>query len=75
MVAKKEVSTVEKIGNLWIWGEDKVGANDGSRTSGMIFHFSSVTQSCPTLCDPMNRSMPGFPVHHQLTEITETHVH
>ena len=37
--------------------------------------FSSVTQSCPTLCDPMDRSMPGFPVHHQLLEFTETHVH
>ena len=37
--------------------------------------FSSVTQSCPTLCDPMNRSMPGLPVHHQLLEFTQTHVH
>ena len=37
--------------------------------------FSSVAQSCPTLCDPMNRSMPGFPVHHQLPESTQTHVH
>ena len=37
--------------------------------------LSSVAQSCPTLCDPMNRSMPGLPVHHQLPEITQTHVH
>ena len=37
--------------------------------------LSSVTQSCPTLCDPMNCSMPGLPVHHQLPESTETHVH
>ena len=37
--------------------------------------FSSVTQSCPTLCDPMNHSMPGLPVHHQLPESTQTHVH
>ena len=37
--------------------------------------FSSVAQSCPTLCDPMNRSMPGLPVHHQLLEFTQTHVH
>ena len=36
---------------------------------------SSVAQSCLTLCDPMNRSMPGFPVHHQLQEFTQTHVH
>ena len=35
----------------------------------------SVAQSCPTLCDPMNRSMPGLPVHHQLPEYTQTHVH
>ena len=37
--------------------------------------FSSVTQSCPTLCDPMNCSTPGLPVHHQLPESTQTHVH
>ena len=34
-----------------------------------------VAQSCPTLCDPMNHSMPGLPVHHQLPEFTQTHVH
>ena len=37
--------------------------------------FSSVTQSRPTLCDPMDCSTPGFPVHHQLPELTQTHVH
>ena len=37
--------------------------------------FSSVAQSRPTLCDPMNCSMPGLPVHHQLLEFTQTHVH
>ena len=37
--------------------------------------FSSVAQSCPTLCDPMNRSTPGLPVHHQLPEFTQTLVH
>ena len=37
--------------------------------------FSSVAQSCPTLCDPMNCSMPGLPVYHQLPEFTQTHVH
>ena len=37
--------------------------------------FSSVTQSCLTLCDPMNRSTPGLPVHHHLPEFTQTHVH
>ena len=37
--------------------------------------FSSVAQSCPTLCDPMNRSTPGLPVHHQLSELAHTRVH
>ena len=37
--------------------------------------YSSVAQSCPILCDPMNCSMPGLPVHHQLPEFTQTHVH
>ena len=40
-----------------------------------VLQFSSVAQSCPTLCDPMNRSMPGLPVHHHLPEFTQTHVH
>ena len=40
-----------------------------------VLQFSSVAQSCPTLCDPMNRSTPGLPVHHQLPEFTQTHVH
>ena len=39
------------------------------------FLFSSITQSCVTLCDPMNSSTPGLPVHHQLQEFTQTHVH
>ena len=39
------------------------------------FQFSSVAQSCPTLCDPMNCSTPGLPVHHQHPELTQTHVH
>ena len=40
-----------------------------------LVQFSSVTQLCPTLCNPVNRSMPGLPVHHQLPELTQTHVH
>ena len=40
-----------------------------------LHQFSSVAQSCPTLCDPMNCSTPGLPVHHQLLEFTQTHVH
>ena len=51
-------------------GVVEVGCGEGS-----ISVFSSVVQSCPTLCDPMNHSMPGLPVHHQLLEFTQTHVH
>ena len=40
-----------------------------------MFQFSSVAQSCLTLCNPMDCSTPGFPVHHQLPELTQTHVH
>ena len=45
------------------WGSPKIG-----------IQFSSVAQSCPTLCDPVNRSTPGLPVHHHLPEFTQTHV-
>ena len=48
------------------WGRNRVGHS---------VQFSSVSQSCPTLCDPMNRSTPGLPVHHHHPEFTETHVH
>ena len=41
----------------------------------VYIQFSSVAQSCLTLCDPMNCSTPGLPVHHQLPEFTQTHVH
>ena len=40
-----------------------------------MLQFSSVAQLCPTLCDPMDCSMPGLPVHYQLPEVTQTHVH
>ena len=46
-----------------------------SNTDLGLHQLSSVTQSCLTLCDPMNRSTPGLPVHHQLPEFTQTHVH
>ena len=51
---------------LWTW----------ANTTGLItYQIRSVSQSCPTLCDPMNRSTPGLPVHHQPPEFTETHIH
>ena len=52
----------------WNW---RVCSQNGLFT----LQFSSVTQSCLTLCDPMNHSTPGFPVHHQLLEFTQTYVH
>ena len=45
-----------------------------TETSSSV-QFISVVQSFPTLCDPMNRSTPGLPVHHQLPEFTQTHIH
>ena len=47
----------------------------GRKAITNLVQFNSVTQSCLTLCDPMNRSIPGLPIHHQLPESTQTHVH
>ena len=55
-----------------------INSTSKKRVVGMTFssvQFSSVAQLCPTLCDPMNHSTPGHPVHHQLPEFTQTHVH
>ena len=57
----------EKVSRVWL-----CPSNESTYCS---VQFSSVTKSCPTLCDPMNRSMPGLPVHHHLPEFTQTHVH
>ena len=46
-----------------------------AKPSTLSVQFSSVVQSCPTLCDPMNHSTPGLPVHHHLPEFTRTHIH
>ena len=50
-----------------------------SKCGGILYfssvQFSSVAQSCLTLCDPMNRSTPGLPIYHQLLEFTQTHAH
>ena len=47
----------------------------GDQTQQELIQFSSVAQSCLTICNPMSRSMPGLPVHHQLPEFTQIHVH
>ena len=66
--------TVSRYVNCPNWTDKKPPKRDFIFLSCYVF-FSSVTQSCPTLCDPMNRSMPAFPVHHQFREFTQTHVH
>ena len=52
-----------------------VTVEENKDTCASVQPVISVAQSCPTLCDPMNPSMPGLPVHHQLQEFTQTHVH
>ena len=70
-------------------GEKTISLTSGAGKTGQPFvkkmklehflipsgQFSSAAELCPTLCDPTNRSTPGLPVHHQLPEFTETHVH
>ena len=69
--SKRQEQTVHKRENIY-------GKETHEKKFNIINHsvqFSSVAQSCPTLCDPMNRSTPGLPVHHQLPEFTQTHIH
>ena len=63
----------EKVGLKLNIQKTKIVASSTVQFSSV--QFSSVAQSCPTLCDPMNRSTPGLPVHHQLPEFTQTRVH
>ena len=66
----------EQTGNTEVQiNEEEIGKLPGKEFRIMIVHFSSVAQLCPTLCDPMNCSTPSLPVHHQLPEFTQTHVH
>ena len=68
--------------HIWVSSNevDETGAyytkwSKPERKTPILYQIRSVAQSCPTLCDPMNRSMPGLPIHHQLPEFTQTHVH
>ena len=56
------------LGTHYLWLVSKVKGS-------LLVQFSSVAQSCMTLCDPMNHSTPGLPVHHQLLESTQTHIY
>ena len=60
---------------LWDWQKLCQATEISAFMTLVSVQFSSVTQSCPTFCDPMNRSTPGLPVHHHLPEFTQTHVH
>ena len=53
----------------------KIGQNLGNLERDYSYQFSSVAQSCPTPCDPINCSTPGLPVHHKLLEFSQTHAH
>ena len=61
----------------WWWGESEKGNQEYPNNSDFwwLNQFSSVTQSCLTICDPMDCNMPGFPVHHQFPDLAQTHVH
>ena len=60
---------------FWIVAGRSNRCGSGISLFTLWIQFISVAQSCPTLCDPMNLSTPGLPVHHQLPEFTQTHVH
>ena len=84
----KKGKPVSRQCKKWWWFELKDNRNrinweisEGELTRPVItgvfssVQFSLVAQSCPTLCDPMNHSMPGLPVHHQLPEFTQINIH
>ena len=71
--ASLHLHIAECSGNKWGTNVGQQDATSGMR--GARIHISSVAQSCLTLCDPMDCSMPGLPAHHQLLELTQTHVH
>ena len=75
-IVKKEahINTVAENVN-WSNHCGKQYKNSSKKLKIDLAQSSSVTQSYPTLCDPMNCSTPGLPVHHQLPEFTQTHVH
>ena len=79
MVFRKEV--IGKVAGLTMRAEAFQGSLSKERKDTKVYlslslvQFSSVAQSCLTFCDPMDCSMPGFPVHHQLLKLAQTHAH
>ena len=67
--------SVKILLSLKTWLKSSFPKFSPSKNLILFFQFSSVAQSCPTLCNPMNLSTPGLPVHHQLLEFTQTHIH
>ena len=63
-----------QMSQLFALGGQSIGVS-ASMGQFTLAQFISVAQSCPTLCDPMNHSTPGLPVHHQFLEFTQTHIH
>ena len=69
-----EALGLEVVITHWRWHKEPKGVKSLKPWVSSV-QFSSVAQSCPTLCDPMNCSTPGLPVHHQLPQFTQTHFH
>ena len=67
--------TPREVKFYWKTAPDSRPGPAANRPHHWLIQFSSVAQSCPTLCNPMNRRMPGLPVIHQLPKFTQTHVH
>ena len=79
-ITKKYLNQISHLLNThwveWLANKQLIMCTEGINKNILtIISVQSVTQSCPTLCDPMNHSMPGIPVYHQLPESTQTHVH
>ena len=70
-----KINIVNKEATAIVYNWDSEYVSTYGYFSFVHFPFSSVAQSCPTLCDPMDCNTPGFPVHHQLLELAQTYVH
>ena len=70
-ITQSSLGTYEELGEF----QDERRYQNPRMRKFLMYQFSLVTQSCLTLCDPMDCSTPGFPAHHQLPKLTQTHVH